>query len=202
MVSDSSTCCLLIFIRNPQLGKVKTRLASAVGDKKALDIYKKLLGYTRNTVRPLSIDKRVWYSNFINNRDEWDPRQFTKKKQRGENLGQRMQQAFRDAFVDGYQRVVIIGSDCGQLTYAHLQQAYDTLKSNDVVIGPSEDGGYYLLGMSRYLPVLLDDKSWGTETVFEQTISDCNAYNLDWHAMEQLNDVDTKADWDQVKDCF
>ncbi|MBN2732440.1 MAG: TIGR04282 family arsenosugar biosynthesis glycosyltransferase [Balneolaceae bacterium] len=198
----STSNALLIFIKNPQKGHVKTRLAATVGDERALEIYKKLLVYTRQTVKPLQADKQVWYSQFIPRQDEWDDVMFAKKKQQGETLGTRMQRAFKQVFNKGYQRVVIIGSDCGQLKGKHLEHAYEALETNDVVIGPAEDGGYYLLGMRKFFPVLFKDKPWSTDDVFGQTVNDCKTYGLSYHVLEMLNDVDTKEDWNQIKGQF
>lgn len=198
----STSNALLIFVKNPKKGHVKTRLAATVGDEKALEIYKKLLAYTCQTVKPLQADKQVWYSQFIPAQDEWDEAMFTKKKQQGETLGTRMQGAFKQAFNEGYQRVVIIGSDCGQLKGKHLEHAYEALETNDVVIGPSVDGGYYLLGMRKYFPVLFEDKPWSTDDVFSQTVNDCKTDGLSYHVLEMLNDVDTKGDWNRIKDQF
>lgn len=199
---DFSTQALLIFIKNPRRGHVKTRLAATEGDEKALEIYQQLLAYTRKTVQPLQADKQVWYSQFVPEQDEWDDAIFVKKRQQGETLGRRMQGAFKQAFNEDYRQVVIIGSDCGQLKKKHLEHAYEALKTNDVVIGPSEDGGYYLLGMRKYFPVLFEDKPWSTDDVFEHTLEDCKTYNLSYHVLETLNDVDTEEDWDQIKDQF
>lgn len=199
---QSSPQALLIFIKNAKKGNVKTRLAATLGDEEALSVYKKLLDYTREAVAPLEVDKQLWYSRFVPKNDNWDANIFNKKVQEGESLGQRMQQAFKQSFEEGYERSVIIGSDCAQLNPDHLEQAYQALLTNDVVIGPSQDGGYYLLGMRRYLPVLFEDKSWSTKDVFDQTIADCKKHGFSCHVLEELNDVDTETDWNQVKDKF
>ena len=193
---------LLIFIKNPEKGNVKTRLAATVGDDKALKIYEKLLAYTCNTVLNVNADRQLWYSRYIAGEDAWSETNFTKKVQQGESLGQRMMYAFKQAFDEGYKKAVVIGSDCGQLQSEHLEDAYQALQTNDVVIGPSQDGGYYLLGMRRFLPVLFEDKAWSTENVFQQTVEDCKKHDSSYHILEELNDVDTEADWEQVKDQF
>ena len=201
-VPSSKTNALLIFIKNPEKGNVKTRLAATLGEGKALNIYRRLLDHTRRTAQPLQADKQVWYSRYVDTNDAWDNELFSKKSQHGNNLGARMQHAFREAFEEGYQHVAIIGSDCGQLSTDHLRQAYEALEGNDVVLGPSEDGGYYLLGMRRFLPVLFKQKAWSTASVLGQTIADCEEHGFRYHVLEQLNDVDTEEDWDQIKDHF
>lgn len=199
---DTTTDALLIFIKNPELGNAKTRLAATIGDENALAVYKKLLAYTRKTVTPVEADKQLWYSRFIPKQDDWNKAIFDKRTQHGESLGERMKAAFQQAFDDGYKRVVIIGSDCGQLEPEHLEQAYCALLQNDVAIGPSQDGGYYLLGMRTFLPMLFKDKAWSTVDVFSQTLIDCKKHNLSCQVLEELNDVDTEEDWEQVKDRF
>ena len=198
----TSANALLIFIKNPEKGNVKTRLAATIGDENALRVYKKLVTYTRQTVEDLQADKQLWYSQFIPDNDEWDEQTFSKKIQEGESLGERMKTAFARAFDDGYERVVIIGSDCGQLEANHVEQAYEALQKNQVVIGPSQDGGYYLLGMNRFIPGLFEGKDWSTTKVFTQTLGDCKKDGLSVRVLEELNDVDTEADWEQVKDRF
>lgn len=199
-MSQTTPNALLIFIKNPVKGNVKTRLAATVGDEKALKIYNKLLGYTRTTVQLVQADKQVWYARHVDSDDAWGSDFFSKRKQQGDDLGERMQHAFRQAFAEGYKRVVIIGSDCAELMAENLQQAYKSLHKNDVVIGPATDGGYYLLGMSRYLPVLFENKVWSTRSVFAQTRADCEAQGFSYHILEELNDVDTEADWNKIKD--
>ena len=201
-MSTSSNRVLLIFIKNPQKGNVKTRLATDLGDEEALHIYQKLLDYTRRLTLEVTADRILWYSRYIQLNDGWDESSFIKKKQRGETLGQRMKYAFAYVFEEDYKKAVIIGSDCGQLKPGHVEEAYQDLDSNDVVIGPSRDGGYYLLGMNRLLPGLFDEKPWSTDAVLQQTIDDCKEQGYSVHLLDELNDVDTKADWQQVKGQF
>lgn len=193
---------LLIFVKNPEPGKVKTRLAETVGRKKALHIYKKLLAHTRKITRPLDVDRHVWYSRYIDDQDEWDPNIFSKKIQQGDNLGERMKGAFAEAFRTGRRKVVIIGSDCAELTTECIQQGFDSLGGHDVVIGPSADGGYYLLGMNAFHPGLFDGIMWSTPGVLAQTIAKVEQKKLGLHLLPMLNDVDDEADWQKVKDRF
>ncbi len=102
---------LLIFTRNPELGKVKTRLASTVGDQNALDIYKFLLQHTKKITKDLNVDKAVYYSVKIRENDIWNATVYQKHQQHGDDLGMRMQNAFQHAFNCGYEKVIIIGSD-------------------------------------------------------------------------------------------
>ncbi|MDZ7691497.1 MAG: TIGR04282 family arsenosugar biosynthesis glycosyltransferase [Balneolaceae bacterium] len=193
---------LIIFVKNPREGEVKTRLAKSVGDQKALRIYTKLLEYTRDIVRPVAVDLQVWYSSYIPLKDLWDNTGAEKRTQQGENLGDRMKHAFKTVFAEGYNRAVIIGSDCAQLDSSIIQQAFENLESFHTVIGPSTDGGYYLLGMDSMYGELFEDMTWSTGHVFEDTIQTIKNKNLSCQRLQSLNDVDTIDDWKQVKSQF
>lgn len=199
MISETNRA-LLIFAKNPEKGTVKTRLAQTLGEDKALQVYKKLLAHTRRVVSSVQEDKILWYSDFIPKQDRWKESEFTKKIQQGHSLGKRMQYAFAKAFEDGYEHVVIIGSDCAQIKPGHISQAYRQLKSHDIVVGPSRDGGYYLLGMNQYCPALFENKAWSTEKVLQQTLEECNQLGRSYYLLEPLNDVDTEADWQEIQD--
>lgn len=183
---------LLIFTRNPELGKVKSRLAKGVGEENALAIYKTLLEHTRDVVRQVDCTRRVGYSVKVREEDVWDNTHFEKFKQEGDDLGIRMHQAFEKAFADGYQKVLIVGSDLFDLRPEHIEQAFTALETNDAVIGPAEDGGYYLLGMNTLNKAVFYNKTWGGETVFKQTIADLS--DLTVHQLATLNDIDYAED--------
>lgn len=185
---------LLIFVKNPEAGKVKTRLARAVGDDKALAVYQKLLKITKAVTDRLEVSRQVWYSRFVAKKDLWSDGPYVKKLQRGKKLGGRMKEAFRQSFNDGFGRVVIIGSDCAELNASVLRQAFQALVNHDVVIGPSQDGGYYLLGMTQFYPSLFEDKKWGTSTVCRQTVDQLEEMNASYHLLPMLNDIDTLED--------
>jgi len=185
---------LVIFVKNPEEGKVKTRLAADIGNKRALDVYQKLLAYTRGVVKKLNVTKQVWYSSSIDFSDNWGEDQFIKKLQIGDNLGERMQEAFRQGFREGFGRILIIGSDCPALSDQHLLSAYEELECNDVVLGPSQDGGYYLLGMNHYIPELFINKSWSQDSLYRETIKTLDQLDKSWGELEELNDIDTLDD--------
>ena len=183
---------LLIFTRNPELGKAKTRLAKSVGNQTALGIYKFLLNRTKEVTQNLTCDKAVYYSVKVRNNDIWDTNIYQKHQQKGENLGFRMQHAFQNSFDTGYEKVMIVGSDLYDLTPNHINEAFTKLDNNDVVIGPAEDGGYYLLGMKKLQPNIFENKAWGTETVRKDTLNDLQKVSV--HLLEELNDVDVIED--------
>lgn len=186
---------LIIFIKNPVLGKVKTRLAATLGDQKALEIYVKLLEHTKKVVTKAEVQKKVYYSEVIVEEDMWLGAEFMKAKQQGKDLGERMLNAFDYSFKDKKEKVVIIGSDCLDLTSEIIEEAFEKLNNHDVVIGPSEDGGYYLLGMNNLYPQLFQHKKWSTESVFIDTIEDILELGLSHYTLPTLTDIDTENDW-------
>ena len=183
---------LIIFTRNPELGKCKTRLAAHIGDSAALEIYKFLLDHTVKITRSLEVDKRVYYSEEIWENDIWDRSIYQKSLQRGSGLGERMQNAFEEGFQRGYQKIIIIGSDLYDLETAELQEAFAALNKADFVLGPASDGGYYLLGMTRPYPRLFKEKAWGTHTVLEKTLEDLEGESL--FLLDEKNDIDVFED--------
>lgn len=185
---------LIIFYRNPELGKVKTRLAAAVGDEKALAIYLKLATHTREVALASDFDRVVYYSHHVDTEDNWQENSFHKKLQVGNDLGIRMYNAFENAFRDGYAHVCIIGTDCLELTSEILSAAFEQLKAHDVVIGPARDGGYYLLGMKQLHKDLFANKEWSTNTVAKRTIVDFQNLNLTYSQLPTLSDIDREED--------
>lgn len=183
---------LLIFTRNPELGKVKTRLAKGVGNQYALEIYKRLLQHTKKVVLPIHCDKRVGYSEAVRNDDMWEASQFQKFKQQGTDLGDRMYHAFAKAFTDGYQKVIIVGSDLYDLKQEHIDKAFLALDTHDFVIGPAQDGGYYLLGMTQLEKSIFYNKQWGGETVYQSTRDDLSPFSI--YTLDTLNDIDYVED--------
>lgn len=150
---------LIIFVRKPELGKVKTRLAATIGIERALKVYKDLLVHTKSVTQNLPIDKFVFYHNEITKEDIWDNKSFNKILQAEGDLGFKMQEAFTAIFDKGYDKVLILGSDCFQLEEAILKDALHLLDQKDVVIGPANDGGYYLLGMKKMFPRFFKNKT-------------------------------------------
>ena len=183
---------LLIFTRNPELGKAKTRLAKTVGDETALEIYKFLLEKTCNVSAKVTADKAVYYSVKVRYKDIWDENSYQKHQQVGEDLGIRMLHAFKNGFDAGYQKVLIIGSDLYDLTSEIIESAFVELDTNDVVIGPAEDGGYYLLGMNSLHTAIFKNKDWGTSSVRKDTLADLKDKKV--HLLQELNDVDVFED--------
>lgn len=201
---------LIVFVKNPVPGKVKTRVAATVGDEKAAEVYLELLKHTKAVITKWLAEpndkaqKRavIYYGDYINPNDLWDNTNFLKKLQVSHpDLGMRMQAAFEEELIEEAARVVIIGSDCLALRSKHISAAFEGLIENDAVIGPADDGGYYLLGMKKMLGFLFENKSWSQPILMEETLTDLNRRKTSqdgpytYQLLETLSDIDTWEDY-------
>ena len=184
---------LIIFIKNPEAGKVKTRLAKDIGNKNALTIYKHLLAHTRKIAIGVKAKRFLFYDGKIPLRDDWPESDFKKFVQQGDDLGLRMLNAFEKAFLKS-QKVIIIGSDCIELNSELIEIAFDKLQTHDFVIGPANDGGYYLLGMKYAEQSFFQGKAWSTDSVCRDTAADISNLSKSLFILPLLSDVDTIAD--------
>lgn len=190
----STSNVLLIFIKNPELGKAKTRIAQTVGDKKALEVYQELLEHTCIITSKVAAKKQLYYSQFIDYQDGWSAETFQKHLQTKGDLGDRMQEAFRQAFQRN-SKVVIIGSDCADLTTDLMEQAFQALDEHDFVVGPATDGGYYLLGMNAFHPEVFANMEWSSEKVLPDTLATIERNHWNVHLLPALTDIDHWSDW-------
>ena len=182
---------VLVFIKNPVLGKVKTRLAKSIGEEKALLIYQLLLEKTATILSELDYDIHLYYSETIEKQDVFDTLQAVKKVQTGNDLGKRMSNAIRKSMANNTP-VILVGSDLWSLEKSDFTASIEALKVKDVVLGPSEDGGYYLIGLNHHIPKLFEKKQWGTANVLKSTLEDLS--NHDVHLLPKKNDIDTLDD--------
>jgi len=188
---------VIVFIKNPALGKVKTRLASSAGDEEALDIYLQLLDHTRRVMEDLSgVRRYVFYSDYIDENDAFSPDLFEKKLQHSGDLGDRIKDAFTAVFED-CEKAIIIGSDCAQMAPVHIHRSIALLEEKDTVIGPTLDGGYYLLGINGNYTSLFEDIDWSTEKVYQQTIEKAVSLSISHEAIDILSDIDYIEDWNK-----
>lgn len=191
MTKDS----LIIFTRNPELGKVKTRLAKAIGNEKSLRIYKYLLSHTESVSRGINALKTVYYSVKIRSNDIWNDEHYKKNIQIGNDLGERMYNAFKEQFNNDFEKVLIIGSDLPKLSEDIINNGFNALQNHDVVLGPAQDGGYYLLGLKNPLKTIFKNKHWGGDSVLKDTLTELNENSV--FMLEELNDIDTFDDLKQ-----
>lgn len=185
---------LIIFTRNPELGKVKTRLAKTVGNDAAYHIYQQLIKVTETATSKVKCVKHIYFSNEITNTFWTDD---LKLVQRGSDLGERMLNAFKDTFSKGFDHVVLIGSDLPEISTEIINKAFTELNKNEIVFGPSEDGGYYLIGMSKLHPCVFTNKPWSTTHLLSETIAELKHKIVDVSLLQTLNDIDTFEDLKQ-----
>jgi rSAM/selenodomain-associated transferase 1 len=179
---------LVIFARTPVYGKVKKRLATKLGNAKALEIHHRLVEHTLAVVKNSGVLYKVYLSEESNAEQT-----FSYELQSGDDLGERMNNALL-AELEEYTKVCLIGSDCLALTDIDITNAFNQLGEADVVIGPAVDGGYYLIGMTKPQPQLFPNISWGSSTVLENTLQKCADSNLVVHQLKLLNDIDRPED--------
>ena len=192
-LSRTSQRALLIFTRNPEPGKCKTRLAATIGDQAALNIYRFLVRHTASLASALEgVDRLVYFSEQHGDGSYWSPDEFKYHLQKGDDLGARMLHAFQEVFSLGYSEAVLIGSDLYDLTSDDLREAFEQLSGHEVVLGPAGDGGYYLIGMKKAMPLLFMGKQWGTDTVLKDTLQ--NLKEVDTCLLPVRNDVDRYED--------
>jgi len=190
---------LIIFTRYPEPGKVKTRLVPAVGTEGAAALHRDMTSYVMTWVTILAAKKPVEIELRYDGGTQaqmasWLGPGLTCVAQGNGDLGARMAKAFQDNFQSGGGPAVLIGTDCPQLTMFHVQKAFDVLKRYDVVIGPSADGGYYLIGLKREAPELFQSVEWGTGIVLQQTLDKAREKNLSVCRLNVLSDVDLPSD--------
>jgi rSAM/selenodomain-associated transferase 1 len=190
--------CLLFFIKDPGKGRVKTRLASAVGDKIAANLYRRFLLEMLFTLNRGTFLFYLCYTplDSLNDLKDWLGDHYLYMPQIGGHLGERMKNGFLEAFSMNFKRVVLVGSDIPDLPLDFIEEAFASLQEQDGVIGPSLDGGYYLIGFKNqsFSPRVFDGIRWGTETVLEETMKVFKREELTVHTLKPLRDIDTAGD--------
>jgi hypothetical protein len=182
---------IIVFVKNIKLGKVKTRLAKTIGDQAASEVYRELVKVTERATNNVATDKRIYFSDTVVNTKWGDD---YKTVQQGEDLGERMKNAFIDGFKDGYKYIVLIGSDLPDITSEHLKEGLQALHKNEAVFGPAEDGGYYLIGLSKMQDSVFDNKPWSEPTLLTETLQELKENRVTFTTLDTLNDIDTYED--------
>lgn len=192
---------VLFYVKLPEPGKVKTRLAATLGAQRAAEIYRQL---AETVLRRIPVEEEVivmfdppergaeiaaWL------RGPGAGRTLRFVPQAAGDLGARLERAFAAAFAEGCEAVAAIGSDCVELAPAHFAEAWQALATHDAALGPTEDGGYYLLALRAPCPALFADIAWSTPAVCAQTLDRAAEAGLRVHLLPKLHDVDTEADW-------
>ena len=198
LVKKMDDRCLLFFIKNPQKGQVKKRLAAAIGDEMAVRLYKRFLLEMLSTLNKgtFLFYLCIYPVDALESLKAWLGEDYLYMPQQGENLGERMKNAFTEALAMNFKRVVLIGSDIPSLPLEFIEEAFMSLEKKDVVIGPSADGGYYLVGFrdKKFSPRAFKGIPWSTERVFEETMKIFEHEGLTVHTLKMLRDIDTVQD--------
>lgn len=184
---------VLVFQKNAILGQVKTRLASGMGEQPAMEIYKHLVQLTYSALEDVPMPVWTYFSDFIP--ESTHPTVEKSFVQQGQDLGERMSNAFASTFDSGIEKVVLIGTDCPTLQSQHLLQAFTALNDSDLVLGPATDGGYYLIGMKVRAAYLFEGIAWSTSQVLSQTLHVASQHSLTTTLLPELCDIDTPEDW-------
>lgn len=181
---------VIVFLKNSVAGKVKTRVAASTSDAEALEIYNHLCNITFEMLANLNVTVYLFYSDYIPNLASW----YAMHIQQGKDLGERMHNAICKIHISA-QNIILIGSDCPYIESKDLINAFEDLDHHDLVIGPTDDGGYYLIGMKTDQPELFDNMPWSTSSVFERTLNTAHSLALKVKILEKYSDIDTIEDW-------
>jgi hypothetical protein len=187
---------LVVFVKAPRPGQVKTRLATTLGAAAAATAYRALTERVLANVRELpGVELRFAPDDALAEIQPWlQPGRHARPQGEGD-LGTRLERAFAEAFADGARRVVLIGSDCPAVTASDIRAAWHTLDDADLVLGPALDGGYWLIGLSQPQPALFHEIPWSTDAVFAFTRQRARELRLRTALLRELADVDTLEDW-------
>lgn len=182
---------LIVFVKNIKLGKVKTRLAKTIGNQGAFEVYSELVKITELATENILTDKRIYFSDAIVN-TKW--KNHSKLVQEGKDIGERMKNAFTKGFQDGYDRIVLIGSDLPDINEKHIENGFKALNESEVTFGPAEDGGYYLIGLSEINTYIFENKPWSKSHLLHETLDELKQKKVSFKLLETLNDIDTFED--------
>jgi rSAM/selenodomain-associated transferase 1 len=187
---------LIVFLKAPRPGQVKTRLAKTIGAEAACAAYRQLTETVLDRVSPLSgVHLRFAPDDAFAEIQPWLRPGWEAAAQGPGDLGERLHAAFVETFNQGAARVVVIGSDCPGVSTRDIEIAWAALNENDVVIGPATDGGYWLIGLRDPQSALFKDIAWSTSAVIRETMERCKTGGLSVKILREMTDVDTEADW-------
>jgi len=187
---------LIVFVKAPRPGRVKTRLAKDIGEEEACDAYRELAETLfENLAEIANVELCFAPANAAHELRPWLRKGWTLAPQAGGELGNRLHKAFLSAFEDGCEKVAIIGSDCPEVTAGDIREAWKRLKRRDLVLGPATDGGYWLIALKRPCAGLFQKIPWSTDRVLARTIAAGTDAGLKIDCLRPLTDIDTLDEW-------
>lgn len=198
---------VMVMTRYPQKGRVKTRLIEALGTEGATRLHQRMAEHTLATLKPLAdinlADLFVFFQGGDAARMQaWLGQRAIYKPQPEGDLGAKMAHAFNETFYAGYSSAIILGTDCPHLDGDTIAQAFNMLNYADTVLGPAEDGGYYLLGLSRPCPQLFQGIHWSSSQVLAQTVAQAKQQHMAIQYLPTLTDIDSPEDLDTLRGTF
>ncbi len=196
MMPVSDTELLLVFLKSPRPGFVKTRLAERIGAEQACAVYRSLTADLLDNLRPYPhVELRIAPDEAVDAHADWLWAGWRCRGQGEGDLGRRLARAFEESFATGCRKVMAIGSDCPDMNGRHLTAGFERLATAALVLGPAKDGGYWLIGMNRCLPTLFEGIDWSSAKVLEQTLQRAAALGVQVAMLETLEDVDDWESW-------
>lgn len=199
---DGDDCCVLLFVKFPEKEKVKHRLAVGLTEDIAVELYRNFVLDTLSMLEGLPFPFYVCFYPPVDQKKffTWLGTQYQFLPQEGADLGERMRSCFKRAFALGFHRVVLIGSDSPDLPYEYLKEAFTVLQTEDVVLGPAVDGGYYLIGFrnTTFTPSVFEKIHWSTPTVLAETMANIKEADHTIHLLPSWSDVDTIDDLERL----
>lgn len=203
MQKKSKQLGILFFVKYPEIGNVKSRLSSQIDKKFVVALYKSFVDDTLEKLKKLDYDILICYHPIekFEYFKKWIGKKYKYIPQNGENLGERMKNCFIKGFNQGFEKLIVIGSDSPDLPETIIKDAFNNLKKYDSVIGPCKDGGFYLLGFTSYgfSPTIFQKIPWSTSMVFGKTIDSLKNKSVRYYVLPQWQDIDT---FDDLKDFY
>jgi uncharacterized protein len=190
--------CILLFVKLPEKGRVKSRLALHIGEDVALRLYENMVLDVINMLKRGRFPFRICFTP-PDARDQmtgWLGQEYDYLPQTGGHLGDRMEKAFACVFSGEVEKALLIGSDIPGLTTDLIDEAFTALLTSDAVIGPADDGGYYLMGFRKntFTPGIFHDIAWSTSAVFRETLEKLREASVTLHILPEMTDIDTLED--------
>lgn len=187
---------LIVFLKAPRPGQVKTRLAQTMGKRAACAAYRTLVDCLLDRLEPIKeVELHYAPRDARQTIRPWLRSRWSARPQSSGNLGRRLDNAFREGFNRGWKRIVVVGADCPWVTPGDIRKAWKALEAHDLVLGPARDGGYWLIGLKRPQPALFRQIPWSSPEVFSTTLARARKGKLRIKILRELTDVDNEREW-------
>jgi uncharacterized protein len=191
---------LIVFVKAPRAGEVKTRLAQSIGAEQACAAYREMVETVLRRIETIKgVEVRFTPDDASAEVTPWVRGDWKVAAQGAGDLGERLERAINDAFSAGAKQVAVIGSDCVELNAPDIRACFRELETHDVVVGPATDGGYWIIGLKAARPELFQGIAWSTDQVLAQTLSRAKESGLRIQLFRILPDIDTVEDWERFK---